>query len=159
MCKCGNALSLPVLIDRVAWPQNKSHKTGPIVRRISRKQIVRHSKHRFSVAIAKGSHPFPSRTRKLSPSAPMVLPGKLGGRVGRRRNFFQNPESKIDSGFLISCNWIISGDLDLYCQQSDNTASGCLFQLGVYPLQFFFIRFNSCQKFHFFKSVLSFQIH
>ena len=30
--------------------------------------------------------PFPSRTRKLSPSAPMVLP--LGGRVGRCQTFF-----------------------------------------------------------------------
>ena len=29
-----------------------------------------------------GAHPFPFRTGKLSPSAPMVLP--LGGRVGRR---------------------------------------------------------------------------
>ena len=37
------------------------------------------------VAIAAGKHPFPFRTRKLSPPAPMVLPGQLGGRVGRRR--------------------------------------------------------------------------
>ena len=35
------------------------------------------------VVIAKGVHPFPFRTRQLSPSAPMVL-GSLGpGRVGR----------------------------------------------------------------------------
>ena len=39
-----------------------------------------------SVVIAEGRHPVPYRTRKLSPSAPMVLPGKLGGRVGRRRD-------------------------------------------------------------------------
>ena len=38
-----------------------------------------------SVVIAEGKHPVPSRTRKLSPPAPMVLPGQLGGRVGRRR--------------------------------------------------------------------------
>src|SRR4051812_30916822 len=38
-----------------------------------------------SVAIAKGKHPVPSRTRKLSPSAPMVLHGRPCGRVGRRR--------------------------------------------------------------------------
>jgi hypothetical protein len=37
--------------------------------------------------MAKGKHPVPFRTRKLSPSAPMVLPGGLGGRVGRRRTF------------------------------------------------------------------------
>ena len=39
----------------------------------------------FPVAIATGSHPFPSRTRKLSLSAPMVLGGRPPGRVGRRR--------------------------------------------------------------------------
>ena len=42
--------------------------------------------HSVSVAIAEGRHPVPYRTRKLSPPAPMVLPGKLGGRVGRRRD-------------------------------------------------------------------------
>src|SRR5262249_19698645 len=41
--------------------------------------------NRVSVAIAKGKHPVPFRTRKLSPSAPMVLRGRLRGRVGRRR--------------------------------------------------------------------------
>ena len=35
------------------------------------------------VAMAAGSHLFPSRTEKLSPLAPMVLP--KGGRVGSRR--------------------------------------------------------------------------
>src|SRR6266496_6598301 len=39
-----------------------------------------------SVIMAEGKHPVPFRTRKLSPPAPMVLPGKLGGRVGRRRD-------------------------------------------------------------------------
>ena len=34
------------------------------------------------VILARGSHLFPFRTEKLSPSAPMVLPHK-GGRVGR----------------------------------------------------------------------------
>src|SRR6266699_3314191 len=41
--------------------------------------------HSVSVAIAKGKHPVPFRTRKLSPSAPMVLRGGPRGRVGRRR--------------------------------------------------------------------------
>ena len=40
-----------------------------------------------SVVIAMGKRPVPFRTRKLSLSAPMVLPGVLGGRVGRRRTF------------------------------------------------------------------------
>ena len=35
--------------------------------------------------MAAGSHPFPSRTRQLSPPAPMVLGGRPPGRVGRRR--------------------------------------------------------------------------
>ena len=47
------------------------------------------SRDTVSVAIAEGKHPVPSRTRKLSPPAPMVLPGRLGGRVGRRRNIFE----------------------------------------------------------------------
>ena len=37
------------------------------------------------MAIAERSHPFPFRTRKLSSPAPMVLHGRLCGRVGRRR--------------------------------------------------------------------------
>ena len=40
---------------------------------------------RFLVAIAEGSHPIPSRTRKLSPPASMVLQGTLCGRVERRQ--------------------------------------------------------------------------
>ena len=40
---------------------------------------------KVSVAMAVGSHPFPFRTRKLSPPAPMVLGSRLPGRVGRRR--------------------------------------------------------------------------
>ena len=41
----------------------------------------------FGVATAEGKHLFPFRTEKLSPPAPMVLPGKPGGRVGRRPLF------------------------------------------------------------------------
>src|SRR5207302_6148140 len=43
--------------------------------------------NKFPVAIAVESHPFPFRTRKLSPPAPMVLGGRPPGRVGRRRIF------------------------------------------------------------------------
>ena len=55
----------------------------------------------FPVAMSEGSHPFPSRTRKLSPPEPMVLRGKPRGRVGRCRIFFEGPESAprgVDSG-------------------------------------------------------------
>src|SRR4029079_4908902 len=41
--------------------------------------------NRSPVAMAAESHPFPSRTRPLSPPAPMVLGGRPPGRVGRRR--------------------------------------------------------------------------
>jgi hypothetical protein len=44
--------------------------------------------HSVTAAIAKGKHPVPSRTRKLSPSAPMVLRGRPRGRVGHRRTCF-----------------------------------------------------------------------
>ncbi len=37
------------------------------------------------VIIAKRVHPFPSRTRKLSSSAPMILWGQLHGKIGHRR--------------------------------------------------------------------------
>ena len=41
------------------------------------------------MAIAEGSHLAPFRTQKLSPPAPMVLPWRRGGRVGRRRILFK----------------------------------------------------------------------
>ena len=52
------------------------------------------SPYRFNpVAMAERPHPFPSRTRKLSSLAPMVLHGQLCGRVGRRRVIFiQSPD-------------------------------------------------------------------
>jgi hypothetical protein len=47
----------------------------------------------FPVVIAEGSHLVPFRTQKLSPPAPMVLPWRRGGRVGRRRISQQEPPS------------------------------------------------------------------
>jgi hypothetical protein len=41
----------------------------------------------FLVATPERSHPFPSRTRKLSSPGPMVLQGQPCGRVGRCRGF------------------------------------------------------------------------
>ena len=37
------------------------------------------------VAMAEGFHAYPSRTRPLSPPAPMVLAPQGAGRVGRRQ--------------------------------------------------------------------------
>src|SRR6185312_5301312 len=45
------------------------------------------------VVIGSGSHPFPFRTRKLSLIPPMVLYGKLYGRVGRCRHYLEQPAS------------------------------------------------------------------
>jgi hypothetical protein len=47
----------------------------------------------FPVVIGEGPHPFPFRTRKLSPLPPMVLRGKLRGRVGHCREYFSKPLS------------------------------------------------------------------
>ena len=46
----------------------------------------------FLVVIPRGSHPFPSRTRKLSPAGPMILHGQLCGNVGRRQDKNKRPE-------------------------------------------------------------------
>jgi hypothetical protein len=48
------------------------------------------------VTMAAGIHLFPFRTEKLSPPAPMVLRGRLRGRVGRR------PFLLLPSGFRLS---------------------------------------------------------
>jgi hypothetical protein len=39
----------------------------------------------FPVTLSEGPHPFPSRTRKLSPLEPIILPSQGGGKVGSRR--------------------------------------------------------------------------
>src|SRR3954463_10678428 len=44
--------------------------------------------HRVTAAMARGKRPVTFRTRKVSLSAPMVLPWRRGGRVGRRRTNF-----------------------------------------------------------------------
>ena len=49
------------------------------------------------VVIGSGSHPFPFRTRKLSLIPPMVLRGKLCGRVGRCRHYFEDREFENNS--------------------------------------------------------------
>ena len=56
----------------------------------------------FTAVIAKRIHPFPFRTRKLSSFAPMVLHGRLCGRVGHRRFFIkQNP-------LILTCQGVLS---------------------------------------------------
>ena len=47
------------------------------------------------------SHPFPFRTRKLRPDAPMVLRGKLRGRVGRCRIYIAKALLSYDKGAFL----------------------------------------------------------
>src|SRR4051812_13298781 len=51
---------------------------------------------------AQGPHPFPFRTRQLSPAAPMVLPLRGGGRVGRRQPFLEARTLPEYPGFFLA---------------------------------------------------------
>ena len=60
------------------------------------------------MVLARGPHPFPFRTRKLSLSAPMVLGSRDPGRVGRRRislhkHLFVETQ---DRPLLSPCSWV-----------------------------------------------------
>ena len=57
----------------------------------------------FLAAIAEGSHPIPSRTRKLSPPAPMVLQGRPCGRVGRCQIYGSEVLCGTSGPFFIGC--------------------------------------------------------
>ena len=62
---------------RVDAVPTRDHSTLPFV----------NQRHHTTLATrAQGPHPFPSRTRPLSPAAPMVLRPRGRGRVGRRRH-------------------------------------------------------------------------
>ena len=52
----------------------------------------------LSVVMAEGERPVPSRTRKLSPPAPMVLHPPGCGRVGRRRHQTRNMRGPTPTG-------------------------------------------------------------
>ena len=53
----------------------------------------------FPLSIERGPHPFPFRTRKLSPASAMVLPGILGGRVAREWDLFDGPVTQVVGPF------------------------------------------------------------
>src|ERR1700749_4026145 len=63
--------------------------SGNTTRTSNKHPVLAEHFHSVSAAIAKGKHPVPFRTRKLSPSAPMVLRGGPRGRVGRRRAYLK----------------------------------------------------------------------
>src|SRR5579862_3576648 len=74
---------------------------------------------RFWVTIARGSHPFPSRTRKLSLSAPMVLHAQVCGRVGSCPIKFKKPRGNSGLSDLdVALN--ASGPLPLNSQSSES---------------------------------------
>src|SRR5712691_12945005 len=57
--------------------------------------------------MAAGKHPFPYRTRQLSPPAPMVLGGEPPGRVGRRRDITENARFGGRSRALGGVFWLV----------------------------------------------------
>ena len=62
--------------------------------------------HRVSVAMAKGKHPAPFRTRKLSLSAPIVLQVGTCGRLGRCRTYNLPLEASASKGrFFYALAW------------------------------------------------------
>ena len=91
-CKARKRFSRPVLISREAWPVYFLDASTCVSSVSSRLSSL------IGVALAEGKHLFPFRTEKLSPPAPMVLPGRLGGRVGRRPLFITKPRPGNRSG-------------------------------------------------------------
>src|SRR3954466_4199042 len=65
--------------------QNLNQQTQPPTQRGTTRVDNHTTVHNVTAAIAAGKHPAPSRTRKLSQPAPMVLHPTGCGRVGRRR--------------------------------------------------------------------------
>src|SRR5665647_1308419 len=70
---------------------------------------------RVTAVIAKGKRPVPFRTRKLSPSAPMVLHWCRCGRVGRRRTYIvkEPPPATPAGGSFASGLQLEPADVDL----------------------------------------------
>ena len=70
----------------------------------------------FPVMMAKGSHLFPYRTQKLSPSAPMVLGWTRPGRVGRCRNPYRRSSdaSLFCKFYAMKMNYIYLGNASIF---------------------------------------------
>ena len=126
MWKYREVWSLPVRIGRPAWhfpafidvslmrerksqhvpPAHKTRVAGVEIVTQTRASSRRNDFYRFPVVIAAKSHPIPSRTRKLSSPAPMVLQGRPCGRVGRRRIFLGDPRQQC-RGFRLFMPWAL----------------------------------------------------
>jgi hypothetical protein len=74
--------------ERLSRDESQSPRSSPTVS--SRRGATRGTRS-WPVTIARGPHPFPFRTRSLSLAARMVLPGRPGGRVRRRRPILRKP--------------------------------------------------------------------
>src|SRR5687767_5102851 len=59
--------------------------------------------------MARGKRPVTFRTRKLSLSAPMVLPWRRGGRVGRRRTTIHERAPAAKAGALSHAHATMAG--------------------------------------------------
>ena len=112
-CKDRKVLSLPVLIGRglegtasgvAVWSLHRGSESqakvpvafgnrDPNARAMAKCRGLYRLLGRFPVALPEGPHPFPFRTRSLSPPGPMVLCGQLRGRVGRCWDYFRRSES------------------------------------------------------------------
>ena len=68
--------------------------------------------HSVAAAMAAGKRPDPSRTRKLSPPAPRVLPGRPGGRAGHRRTTHHTHQARTPL-------WGVPGPVCVYAQRPD----------------------------------------
>src|SRR5947209_10647692 len=66
-------------------------------------ELIAKSCYKLSVILPRGFHPFPSRTRKLSPAGPIVLHAKVCGRVGRCRHKIKAIERNLGGLFLFLC--------------------------------------------------------
>jgi hypothetical protein len=109
-CKVREGFSRPVLISREAWPVITTRSLHCVCPRL----ILRLSKQ-FGVATAEGSHLFPFRTEKLSPPAPMVLPGRPGGRVGRRPINISSPTALVLAHRSRFALWLAGGSRCTAC--------------------------------------------
>jgi hypothetical protein len=85
-CKNGNVLSRVILISQLAFTILFSCVGLYFDYAAEHYKLLQNHKEAFAmVVIAAGPHLFPSRTQQLSPLTPMVLHGRLCGRVGSRR--------------------------------------------------------------------------
>ncbi len=101
-CKCGGRTRLPFVgYSVVGWTLGVCPGSGTFCSSLTDRAEHAARPQGFPVAIGEGSHPFPCRTRQLSPLPPMVLHGQPCGRVGHCRDFFQRLESDTRLGPLL----------------------------------------------------------